>query len=654
VGQYKTRLVVVSVVLAALLLVVVGRLFTIQVVEGKKYVLKSRSQVQQRRPLSAKRGEIFDRKGRQLAASVAGRMALSSDMVGMEAGKQVVLQRVYPMGDVAGSLLGYLGREGYGFGGIEYAYDHYLRGEDGWEMAHREAHDRHGKQRTYSKPGLSRKDPRDGSDVYLTIDLHLQKIVQSVLKQTVKDLQAKGAMAIVMDPHTGKILAMANEPSFNPNVPMMFDSLARQNTCVTRFYEHGSTFKVMTAAVALQEKIFSERDTIDGNNGTFEIYGQQVTDETPQGRITMSRALAVSSNVCFAQVANKFTDSLFYEYARNFGFGTKTGTFPDEQAGILHQVRSRSWSGRTRVSMAYGYDISPTFLQMMTAYASIANGGVLLTPVICEKIAGRDGSAVQSAAVKPVRRVISDETALRLRRMMREVVESGTGRSAAVPGIAVAGKTGTARKPEAGGGYSRTKHWMSFIGFLPVESPTLLCGIVIDEPTAGKATAGATAAPAFSKIMSQAIAHPELEFLKRAAAAVRDSAESRQIRVPNIAGRTRKTAASQLDSMNITYSFVGDGDVIRHQSPAAGSFMANRTGGIVLYTDEREFTADSTARIVPDGVGKDLRDAFNLFNANGIAVYAVGSGIVKRQSIAPGELMTSSAVCTLYGGAKKK
>jgi len=655
-NRYKNRLTVVAVVLAVFLAVVVGKLFMIQIIEGKRYALKGKSQVQQRRSLPAKRGEILDRKGRQLAASVPGRMALSSDMVGLEDGGQVVLQRVYPMGDVAGSLIGYLGKGGYGFSGIEYDFDYHLRGEDGWEMVHREAHDKHGKQRTYSKPGMSRKEPRDGGDVALTIDLNMQKIVQAILKQVVEERKARGGMAIVMDPHTGKILAMANEPSLNPNVPSSFPLQDRKNKCISEIFQHGSTFKVITAAMALQERMLSETDTVDGNNGVFEIYGERILDDNPQGRITFSRALAVSSNVVFAQIANGFTDDLFHRYVREFGFGIRTGAFVcDEEAGILHRLRSSSWSGRTRVTMAYGYDVAPTFLQMMMAYAAVANGGVLLTPIISERVIAKDGTVIQSAEVKPVRRVISTEASARLRRMMRDVVETGTGRSAAVSGIAVGGKTGTSRKPE-GGGYSKTKHWMSFIGFLPVEKPELLCGIVIDEPTARpgvSTTAGTVAAPAFSKIMNQVVAHPDLEFLKRSTVA-RDSSVNRPIKVPNMSGRTRTIATAQLDSMNIAYSFVGDGDVIRHQSPPAGSFMANRPGGVVLYTDEREFRADSTSRVVPNGVGKDLRDAFNLFNASGISVHAVGSGIVRRQSIAPGEIMTSSAVCTLYGGVSKK
>jgi cell division protein FtsI/penicillin-binding protein 2 len=516
-------------------------------------------------------------------------------------------------------------------------------------MVHRD-----GKQRTVSKIGLPGKSPRDGSDVYLTIDANLQKIVQSVLKETVRQLNAKGAMAIVMDPHTGKILAMANEPSFNPNVPSSFSLADRQNRCISQVYEPGSTFKAVTAAIALQERFAAESSTFSGNNGVFEIYGERIRDDVPRGEMTFTQAFAVSSNVAFAQIANNFRNDLFYRYSRDFGFGTRTGvSLPGEEEGILHPVRA--WSGRTRVTMAMGYEVSATFLQMMMAYASIVNGGVLLTPIITEKVVRNDGTVTDSAVVRPVRRVMSEESAVRLRRMMKVVVDSGTGRHAAVAGLAVAGKTGTSRKPEAGG-YSRTRHWSSFIGFLPVESPTLLCGVVIDEPT-GATGGGAVAAPAFRRIMMQALAHPELEFSRRVlrgGVMARDSSEIRHIRVPNFAGRTRTAAKARLDGMKITYMFVGDGDTIRHQAPAAGSFMGNWPGEMVLFTDEHEFVADSTARIVPDGVGRDLRDAFNMFNARGIQVYAVGSGKVRRQSIAAGEILTAPVVCTLYGTVRSR
>jgi cell division protein FtsI/penicillin-binding protein 2 len=636
---YKARVAAVAAFLAIFFLAVVGKLFTVQILEGEKYAMDGKKQAQIRRIISASRGSIYDRRGRQLAVSVPGSVSLDLDALGVEAaGGKAVLQRLYPMGEVAAPLLGFAGKDGYGLEGAEFIFDHYLRGEDGWEMVHRD-----GKRRMYKKIGLPGKAPRDGGDLYLSIDANLQKIVHSVLKQTVESLKARGAMCIVMDPHSGKILAMANEPSFNPNIALSYSPDDRKNKPINSVYEPGSTFKAVTASVALQERAYSEADIINGNNGVFEIYGEVIRDDAPQGKITFTRALSVSSNVCFAQIASGFENKRFYNYVRDFGFGARTGiALQGEESGTLHPVNS--WSGRTRVTMAMGYEVSATFLQMMLAYAAVANGGILLKPVICERVDGK-GPVAADTGYKPVRSVISEETARRLRRMMKEVVEAGTGKQAAVPGIPVAGKTGTSRKSE-GGGYSKLRHWSSFIGFLPVEEPVLLCGVVVDEPTGGTG-GGAAAAPAFRKIMSLALAHPELEFsdkiLKPAAA--RDSTGVKA-KLPDFSGRKTVTAAAQLDSMKIAFRVVGDGKAVRHQTPPAGS---PAEGEVVLFTDGKPAAAgDDAVRVMPDGVGKELRDAFNIFNVKGIPVYAVGNGRVARQSIAPGEITSNAAVCTLY------
>jgi cell division protein FtsI/penicillin-binding protein 2 len=648
VTPYKARVIAVSVFLVIFFLAVVGKLFTIQILDGGKYAMNSKMQAQKLIPMNARRGDIYDRRGRQLAVSAPGRLTLGLDVLGVDsADGKAVLQRVYPMGEVAGPLLGYMSKDGsYGLSGAEYKFDTELRGEHGWEIVHRD-----GKQRTYRKIGLPKYEPKDGADLYLTIDVNLQKIVHSVLKQTVESLNAKGAMCIVMDPRTGKILAMANEPSFNPNIPSSYSLADRQNKPISFIYEPGSTFKAVTASVALQEGAYAENDLINGNNGAFEIYGEVIRDDTPQGMITFARAIAVSSNVCFAQIASGFKNEHFYRYVRDFGFGAKTGiALPGEESGILRPANT--WSGRTRVSIAFGYEVSATFLQMMLAYAAVANGGVLLTPIICERIEKKNGTITESAKIKPVRRVISEETARRLRKMMQGVVETGTGKQAIVPGIPVGGKTGTSRKSEAGG-YTKQKHWSSFIGFLPVEEPTLLCGVVIDEP-AGGTGGGAAAAPAFRKIMSLALAHPELDFSDKILkpAAVQDS-QSVKIKLPDFSGRKTTTVTAQLDSMKISFRVVGGGGTVRHQTPAAGAFAGNKIGEVVLFTDEPAPIGDGAVRVIPDAVGKELRDAFNIFNAKGIPIYAVGSGKVLKQSVAPGEIMNKAVVCTLYCDRKK-
>ena len=647
-NQFKIRLVFIAAVLSLFCLAVVWRLFTIQIVDGEKYTLRSKNQAEQRRIINAKRGNIYDRGGTLLASSVPGQISLNLEALGIEegrAGAKAVLQRIYPAGEVGGPLLGYVGKDGYGLGGVEFTFDHNLRGEDGWEMIQKD-----GKHRTYRKIGMPGKDPKDGHDLHLTIDMNIQRIAQSVLKQTVESLSAKGGMVIIMDPHTGKILAMANEPSFNPNIPSSFTMSQRQNKSISQVYEPGSTFKLVTAAIALQENMIDETDLIDGNNGIFEIFGEVIRDEVPRQHITFTTALAVSSNVCFARIASGFSNDLFFRYNRDFGFGAKTGvSLPGEETGILHPVRT--WSGRSRVTMAMGYEISATFLQMMLPYASAANGGVLVSPVIYEKITRQNGSVVMNSDVKPVRRVVSEDVSVKLRRMLTDVVDNGTGRLASVPGVKVAGKTGTSRKPDIGG-YSRTRHWSSFIGFLPADEPVLLCGVVIDEP-AGITGGGATAAPAFRKIMSQVLAHPELEFSEKvlgrpAASVTAADSHSNQPRLPDFSGQTKNSVSSQLDSLNITFQFVGQGDVIRHQIPAAGSLLGRKLAEVVLFTDEHTIIADSTVRVVPDCVGKDLRDAFNIMNTSGISVYAEGSGVVRKQSIAAGKIVSASEICTLF------
>ncbi|MFP4012867.1 MAG: penicillin-binding transpeptidase domain-containing protein [Chitinispirillaceae bacterium] len=642
--RFRVRLAFICVVLGLFGLAVAGRLFVVQVIDGKRYALRSRSQAQQRRIIHARRGSIHDRKGAILASSVSGKLAVDMEVLGAEiGGEKAILQRVYPRGEISGSVLGYVGRDGYGLGGIEFTYDHHLRGEDGWEMIQKD-----GRHQTYRKIGLPEKEPRDGSDLYLTIDLDVQKIVQTVLKQVVASAQAKGGMAIVMNPHDGKILAMANEPSFNPNLPSRYSLAERQNRCISTVYEPGSTFKVVTAAVALQENYFSVTDSLDGNNGIYKIYNQVIRDHAPYKMLTFTEALSVSSNVCFARVANVFGNDLFYQYSRDFGFGAKTGVdLPGEEDGILHPVHE--WSGRTRVTMAMGYEISSTFLQMMLPFACVANGGVLVTPVICDKIVTDNGKVRDTSVVKPVRRVVSEKVAAKLRKMLTQVVVSGTGKKAAITGIAVAGKTGTSRKPDAGG-YSRDRHWSSFIGFLPADDPAILCGVVIDEPAVEETGGGAVAAPAFQKIMAQILSHPELEFAQKVLPkrSNLNRVQNSHLRVSDYVGRTRGSVVQELDSLNIPYRFSGCGDTIHYQTPAAGTFVID-SDDVLLFTADCDEQKDSVSAVVPDCVGKDLRDAFNILNLNGIPAYAVGSGgIVKRQEPSAGKVLQPLQPCTLF------
>lgn len=612
-NQSGARIMFVSVMLSVSAAVVVARLFTVQVLHGNEYAATSKMQSQQRFLLYAQRGAVLDRNGATLAASTQSDFSLAVDVLGakhVEKTGTPLIKRAYPLGEVEGPVIGYVGRDGYGLGGIEFTFDKYLRGEDGWTIVQKD-----GRNHRYRKIGMPYKEPTPGGTVYLTIDAEMQKTVYSVVKQSVAALKARGGMGIVMDPFSGKILAMTCEPSFDPNFPGQFSIEGRQNKCVSTVFEPGSTFKLVTAAAALQDNIKKERDIIDGNNGKFVVYNEIIRDHEPYGKLTFLQAMAHSSNVCFAKVATEVGSGRLFRYVQDFGFGARTGIdLPGEECGIVHPIRK--WSGRTLVTMAIGQEISVTFLQMMVAYAAVANGGILVKPQICEKIVNSDGSIAEKAEIQPVRRVVSEETAKRLGLMFKAVVDSGTGKNASIADITIAGKTGTSQKIESGT-YSRTRSWASFIGFFPVDNPVLLCGVVIDEP-ANNLMGATAAAPAFKKIATQIISHPGLEYAERIL-------------------NNRPASRPQL------------ADALRKGAPSA---VAASAAGAAIPLVKSEERADYPG-LVPDCIGKDARDAVNLMNLRGLVPFVVGAGIVRRQSLPAGDLTSTVKACTLvcsFGG----
>jgi len=636
-NQYRARLFLIIMLLMAGAVAVIIRLFTIQVMDNQRYATRSRDQTQQRRILPAKRGNIYDRKGTLLASSMESAISVIPDISSSDNSKPAAIGRVYPFGEIGGPLLGYVGKDGYGLGGVEFSFDNYLRGEDGWIILQKD-----GRNKKYRKIGLPFKEPRNGHDVYLTIDNNIQKIAQTVIRQTIHALKAKGGMCIVMDPSDGKILAMVNEPSFNPNFPSNYSMISRQNKCISNVYEPGSTFKIITAAAALQDDIMKEQDLIYGNKGVFEIYHQVIRDHSPYGYLTFENALAYSSNVCFAKISNDVGNERLYRFTRDFGFGAKCGVeLPGEEAGILHPVKS--WSGRTRVTMAMGQEISVTLLQMILPFAAVANGGVLVSPEICEKIVRSDDEVVKSFKYRPVRRVLSEDVALRLRSMMKKVVDNGTGKNAAIEGVSVAGKTGTSQKPDSGT-YSKTRSWSSFIGFVPAEQPALVCAVMIDEPLRGE-MGGVAAAPAFKKIITQIISHPELEFTEKVLHKnTVPFQENNTVKIPQMCGLSKDSATRVLNSNKIKYHFLGNGETITYQS------LHFKNGGkepvLALYLDNSE--QGLLKKEIPYCVGRDLRDAINMINLNGIKPYAVGAGMVRRQSPPAGAAIEAVKACTLY------
>ncbi len=660
----KVRIIVVSFFVSLCFCVLVGRLFYIQILNGDKYTTRCREQSKRRTLIPSQRGVIRDCGGRILAKSISSDGSLEeilNDNSKTRKNKKYArnsgamsFKRFYPYGKLAGAVLGYVGRDYNGLAGAEYTFDQFLRGENGWSIIQKDGRNQH-----YSRIGMPNKPPKSGADVYLSINVQIQKIVEKVLSETVQALNARGGMSIVMNPVSGEILAMANVPAFDPNRWKQYPVATRNNNCISYNYEPGSTFKIVTAAAALQENVKQENDTLNGNQGLYEIYDQVIRDHKAFGNLTFSQALSYSSNVCFAKIANELGNKRLYKYTRDFGLGSGSGIFlPGEEVGIVHPVNK--WSGRTRVTMAMGQEVSVTFLQMMVVFSAIANGGILVEPHVYTKIVDTDGAVIEKRDPKTKRQVISENTALRLRNMMRGVVEYGTAKRGALPGLSIGGKTGTSQKIDMEtGSYSNDRVWASFIGFAPVKEPVLVCGVVIDEPSHGEG-GGVAAAPAFRQILRQIISHPNLQYAEKLIGTdcpdpsptdERIKPNDAVKKLPDMCRMGRTQAAAFLSAEKISFEIIGTDRDIAYQSPPAGTMFTDDTR-LILYTGENKQDGAQPQRTggrirVPNCVGKDLRDAVNALNLKGLVPYVKGAGVVMHQDPMVGTMLNSAVTCTL-------
>lgn len=408
-------------------------------------------------------------------------------------------RRKYPQNDVAAHIIGFSDAEGVGRAGIEQSQNNLLYGK---VIRRTEQRDRLG--RVYDEE-ISEKEPP--KDVYLTIQDSIQYKTEAALARAVKSSGAKAGIAIVIDHKTGEILAMANFPTFDPNNLNTINSENLMNRAVQSVYSPGSVFKLITYSTALEKRLIVSDGMIDSGNGTIEIAGHRFRDSHAIGKVTYTKALAHSSNVCAIKTGLRIGKEAFYQSLWNFGFGQKTGIeLPAETAGILRPP-SR-WNGDSLASMSIGYEIGVTALQMATAFATIANDGVRVKPHIVKEIRQVDEPSGIIPEIQK-ERVLSAATARTLREMLREVVISGTGKRARPIGYDVAGKTGTAWKyDEKLRRVNSAKYVSSFIGFAPVEDPTVTVAVVIDEPKIGGRDGGQVAAPAFREIIEQIL--PEL------------------------------------------------------------------------------------------------------------------------------------------------
>ena len=415
-------------------------------------------------------------------------------------------RRRYPNGSLASHVLGTVGSELQGTRGLEYLFNERLRGAAGYRLVRVDGH--RDRRPVWISPG-DYHPAVDGQLLVLTLDLTVQMFVEEALKETVEHFKAKGASAVVMDPRTGDVLALANYPTFDPQHPGDAEKYALRNRILTDPYEPGSTFKAIIASAALDDGVVRHGEKIFCHNGAYTINGRTLRDVTPRGWLPFELVVVKSSNIGMGIIGERMGAPRLHRAMIRFGFGQKTGILlPGESGGDVKDLRD--WSALSRTSVPMGYELLVTPLQLVTAFSAIANGGTLLKPRIIRYAYSSDRRRVADLSEPVVvRRVLRQETADYMRRkVLRRVITEGTGRKANIPWVKVFGKTGTAHKTSPRGGYDDDRIFGSFIGAAPLENPRVVVMVVVDEPDRSIGRyGGSVSAPAARQILEKTLAY---------------------------------------------------------------------------------------------------------------------------------------------------
>jgi cell division protein FtsI (penicillin-binding protein 3) len=644
VGVHSAMTMRVRLLLAGILVVfaIVGlRLAQIQVIDYPKYRSIAQKQYRAKVDLPAARGILFDRKGAMIASntmlvSYAADPTLTEDNAKAIArrfsklfGKPVSyyleklhsdsrfvwLERLANVSSLkkidpeemhglvvryepkriyhdllAGQLVGATDVDNKGVAGVESKFEDDLRGTDGCVIFQRD-----GLGRARPSVDYPRVEPVNGSNITLTIDMEVQAIAEQELRKGVEQNSAEAGIAIVLRPGTGEILAMAQCPSVDPNNFKEYSLQQQRLRGVTDLFEPGSVFKIVTASAALENGLVTPERKFFAENGTYTVSvpngkPRRIVDTHKEGWITVRQAMEVSSNIVMAKVSDLVGPERMYKMARDYGFGISTSVeLPGEASGLLK--KPVDWSATTLNTIAYGYEVGATPLQIATAYAAVANGGILMKPFIFSKETDQEGKIVRCQQPERIRRVVSAATAKTMTELFEGVVLRGTGKSAAIPGVRIAGKTGTSKK-YVEGHYAQGSYTASFVGFFPVEDPQILCLVMMDNPRGGNYTGGLTSAPVFRAIAQRLMGSSDLF-----APAPPDN---------NAIAKVNQRGDTSADEI----------------ADAAGP---------------AEQTSDGLkAGVVPDVRGYSLRRAVNLLGTGRLVPVVNGSGVVVSQSPAGG------------------
>jgi cell division protein FtsI (penicillin-binding protein 3) len=540
----RLRILIVGLVFAAGFALIGGKALLLQLTQGSWLSQKASGQVEESLRSVGKRGTIFDRRGREMAVSIdvtsiaarPGRVkevdAAARELAGifkkptgemktkLASGKPFVwlkrqatpkeveavrrlrpagiefiseTNRFYPNRTLAAHVVGFTGMDGKGLEGVEFFYDSHLRGTDMSSWGRRDALG----NRFQSEPPAD--EAASGKNLILTLDQGVQFAAETALNDAVAASRARSGMAVVMEPHTGAILALALSPSFNPNAYEEAKKPLWRNRAVTDPFEPGSTLKIFVAAAALEHTSLSPKTTFDCENGTYRIGRHTVHDVHRHGVLSLADIIKFSSNIGAAKIGEKVGPEKLHRTLRMFGFGEKTGIdSPAETAGVL--MAAGKWKEIDTAAISFGHGVSVSAIQLISSVAAIANDGVLMRPRVVQAITDRQGQVLQQFDPEPIRQAVSRSTARTLKEILQTVMlPGGTGTQAALDGYTACGKTGTARKVDENGQYANDRHVASFIGFAPAEEPRIAVLVVIDEPK-GQIYGGAVAAPVFRKI----------------------------------------------------------------------------------------------------------------------------------------------------------
>jgi cell division protein FtsI (penicillin-binding protein 3) len=646
----KGRLLVLVSFLGLWVGVIETRLVFLQVVEHADLIARAERQQQHSVPAPAKRGDILDRRGHVLATSadadsiyavpseiddpgraatqlcgalqdctqkernaLAERLGRSKNFayvrrqVSPEEAKRVAAlnldgvgffkesKRFYPNKELASHLLGYVGLDNGGLSGVESTYDSQIRGKPGTILVHTDA-----KRHAFSR---FEKPPTMGASLELTIDEYLQHIAERELHAGVLENHAAGGSAIIMNPHTGEILAMANEPTFNPNDYRDSEENDRRNRAVQDLYEPGSTFKVVTASAAIEEKVMPIDTMIDVRGGQIRIdRGRIVHDTHDYGVLSFTDVIVKSSNVGAIKIGFKLGTARLSDYVQRYGFGRSVSQdFPAESPGIVW--RTDQWTESALASVSMGYQVGVTPLQMVAAVSSIANGGQYIEPRVVRAV--YHGDRRYEVQPKVVRQTISADTAATMTSIMEGVVERGTAKRAQMPGYTIAGKTGTSAKL-VHGHYSTTEWNASFVGFVPSRNPAVAIIVVTDAPHGASGhTGGMVSAPVFQRIADATLRYlgigptinpdpPVLVARRDDVSSVATSAEpppqpilsliadAQAGTLPDLTGLSAREAVQTLSKLGLLTRASGDGFVVSQDPPAGAPLEAGAVCRIVL------------------------------------------------------------------------